>query len=298
MHPPTIIFLHIPKAAGTTLHRIIEQQYRPKEIYSTYPTTFKPDAGIEAFQALPAARRAEIRLLKGHMPFGLHQYIPGPSTYFTLLREPVERVISFYYFVRHNPTHYLYDHVIARGRTLQEYIESQIALSTDNFQLRLLSGVSYHRPYGQCDEELFAQARRNLQEHFTVVGLAERFDETLILLKRTFGWRNIYYIRHNVTRNRPEKEKIPADTLTLIRQANTWDTALYHQAQEQFQAQLQQQDASFAEELRNFQARNRLLQPLLRAYWQARQYSVRAFIHTLQTQLSEIHTRNSHQSKI
>jgi hypothetical protein len=28
--PSTVIFLHVPKTAGTTLHKIIERQYRPE----------------------------------------------------------------------------------------------------------------------------------------------------------------------------------------------------------------------------------------------------------------------------
>jgi len=130
MTQPTIIFAHIPKAAGTTLHRIIEQQYHRQEIYSIYSTPLTPEASFEHFTNLTPEQRAQIRILKGHMSFGLHAYIPGPVTYFTLLREPIERVVSFYYYIRQSHQHYLHDHVLAHNLSLQQYIESQLPFQT------------------------------------------------------------------------------------------------------------------------------------------------------------------------
>jgi hypothetical protein len=178
MEPPAIIFVHIPKAAGTTLHRIIEQHYPRQNVYSTNPSLLNPEASIEHFKQLPLERRAQIRMLKGHLPFGLHDYLPGPTTYFTLLREPVDRVVSFYYYVRQSTQHYLHEQVLARDLTLQQYIASCLTTSNDNFQVRLLSGAHHEVPYGQCTPAMLETAKRHLQEHFSVVGLSEQFDAT------------------------------------------------------------------------------------------------------------------------
>ncbi len=54
---------------------------------------------ITQLKNMPEEKRNKIRCLKGHMPFGLHKYLLNSSVYLTVLREPIERVISHYYFV-------------------------------------------------------------------------------------------------------------------------------------------------------------------------------------------------------
>jgi Sulfotransferase family len=34
------------------------------------------------------------------MPFGLHKILPQPATYITVVREPIDRMISAFYFMR------------------------------------------------------------------------------------------------------------------------------------------------------------------------------------------------------
>ncbi len=274
MHNETVIFLHIPKTAGTTLHRIIDRQYRQEERHFID----RHDVGIEEFKSLSRARRAEIRMLRGHIPFGLHEYIPGPATYFTMLREPVERVISYYYFVRRDRRHYLHDYANARGTTLQRYVESRVSLQTDNFQTRIVSGIWTQVGFGECSEATLALAKRNLAEHFAVVGLTKRFDETLMLLKRRFAWRNVFYKRHNVTQGRPRQESLSAETLAVLREHNQLDLELYAYAQALFATQIREQGARFARAVRTFQNVNRLLHPLICAYWEARKVSVRTLL--------------------
>src|SRR5579859_7456320 len=50
----------------------------------------------------PLYARKGIRLLAGHMPFGFGQNFPGPSEYFTFVRNPIARAVSDYHFCRSN----------------------------------------------------------------------------------------------------------------------------------------------------------------------------------------------------
>jgi hypothetical protein len=270
-----VIFLHVPKTAGTTLHRIIERQYRPEQVYSFGPLAHE---SINEFQNMSEARRAEIRMLKGHMGFGLHEYLPGPSTYFTVLREPIERVISYYYFVRRTPQHYLYDFISSDDKSLKGFIESRINIMLDNAQTRMISGVWYELGFGECTEAVLEAAKRNLRENFTVVGLTEKFDETLLLLKRAFGWQSLFYARQNVTANRPVKDALSPATLEAVVKFNRLDIELYQYGTTLFQEQVRQQGPSFAREVERFQRANRWLSPLISAYWEIRKRSVRVFV--------------------
>jgi hypothetical protein len=276
MDQPVVIFLHIPKAAGTTLNHIIKQNCGTNDVYSIHRGIFDGEDDIEVFKRLSPERRAQIRLLTGHLPFGLHEYLPGPATYFTLLREPIDRVISFYYYVRQNPQHYLHDYTLARDMSLRHYVESRLTTANDNFQVRMLSGIFHQVPYGQCTPDLLDLAKHNLQNHFAVVGLSEQFDATLLLLKRAFHWRNIFYVRQNVTPERLTLAAIPADTLELIRNDNLLDIELYRYAKELFEAQLKQAGHFFTQKVRLFQAANRRYQTLQPLYAQLRQDALRA----------------------
>jgi hypothetical protein len=274
MHDTTAIFVHIPKTAGTTLARVIDRQY-PRQARLLLE---RHHEGVREFQALSEERRSEIRLLRGHIPYGLHVDCPRPATYFTLLREPIDRVVSYYYFVQREAQHYLYDYANTPGMTLKRYVEDRVSLQMDNMQTRLISGVWTDPGYGECDQETLALAKRNLEQHFAVVGLTERFDETLLLLKRALGWQNIHYVRHNVTRQRPRRVSLDAETLAVIQACNQLDIKLYKHAQMLFDALLKAQGPSFARELWSFRFANRLVQPLARAYWNARRFSVRAWV--------------------
>jgi len=54
------------------------------------------DETIESIKSqLPEKK---IKIIKGHIPVDLHNYLDQQSNYITMLREPVKRVISAYYF--------------------------------------------------------------------------------------------------------------------------------------------------------------------------------------------------------
>jgi len=88
----TVIFVHLPKCAGSTLNRILLRQYKLSETYALAGRSVR-DSFLE-LKRLPEEKKGGIRLLYGHMHFGLHEHLPQPCVYFTLLRDPVERVIS------------------------------------------------------------------------------------------------------------------------------------------------------------------------------------------------------------
>jgi hypothetical protein len=249
----SLIFLHIPKAGGSTLHKIIERQYKSDTIFNIDGT--RVQESIDEFKKLPEVQRGKIRVLKGHMWFGLHKYLPHPSTYITLLREPVDRMISHYYYILQEPRHYLYETVTSHRMNLKDYVCSGISAELDNGQTRLLSGIEDIN-VAKCSPALLESAKKNLDEHFAVIGLTERFDETLILLKRAFGWKTLFYDKEKVTRNRPRRKDVSKDTLNAIEKHNELDINLYQYVKELFEAQISQQVSFFEKELKLFKLLN------------------------------------------
>jgi hypothetical protein len=257
-----LIFLHIPKAAGSTLRRIIEKQYEPSTIF-TIPSFY---SSKEEFRQVAEFQLKEIKVLKGHMFFGLHEVLPKPSTYITLLRDPVERIISHYYYVLRNPSHYLYKDVKSKNMSLKEYASSGLSVELDNGQTRLISGFNFPDHSQPASQEMLEVAKQNLKLHFAVVGIAEEFNKTLIILKKEFGWKMHFYVKENTTKNRPMKERISKETLDVIRNYNELDIELYRYAKDIFEDLVNQQDASFEREIKVFNLLNGVYQSYRELY--------------------------------
>ena len=237
----TVIFLHVPKSAGSTLHTVLERVY-PSDTVLDIPG---PNSEREKlFTRLSPEEHARIRLVKGHVLFGLHRYIPNRFTYITILRHPVERVISHYYFVKRRPRHRLYQTIMSSNMSLEEYVLGGTALELDNGQVRALYGSEHlNVEYGGCTSQMLDAARQNLKSYFSVVGLAERFDETLLLMAKELKWsRRPLYVRRNVTKNRPALEGVAPEVLRKIEAANSFDLELYERSVEGFEEALKQHD--------------------------------------------------------
>jgi hypothetical protein len=187
--------------------------------------------------------------------------LPQRSTYITILRDPIERTISYYYHILRNPTHYLYQRVVPQELSLVDVVRGEMTPDLDNGQTRLLSGVWNDVPCGCCTFDMLEQAKRNLRDHFAVVGLAERFDETLLLLRKVFQWRwrGLFYIRANVTPNRPRGDSLSPSTLESLRKYNELDIELYKYAQGLFEEQVSRYGCSLAVNLKVFRLVNRLM---------------------------------------
>jgi hypothetical protein len=222
-----VIFLHLPKTAGTTVNRLIEWEYRFSEMYSIDPVLFKWSAA--RLRKLPPERLKKIRMFKGHMLFGLHEVLSQPATYITVLRDPVDRVISAFYFMRSHKLHPLYWKLRRENWTLEDFVRRY---QRENVQAKIIAGSDYEAP---CTPEILEKAKENLRRHFSVVGLSERLQESLALMKLRFGWKLSSYSSFNVTRSRPKKDDLPKATLDLIHEKNAFDIELYECGREIFE---------------------------------------------------------------
>ena len=249
----TVIFLHIPKTGGTTLHRILERHFARNQTL-TFDGRYHRDE-IERFAKLPEPQRARHRLIKGHLYFGFHRLVPGNSTYVTFLREPVARALSFYSYARSNSDHYLYRSLTEERLELRTLLERGTTAELFNLQTRMIAGDqgNLDRP---LDRSALERAKQNLRTNFCLVGLTEEFDASLILLSRTFDWSLPFYVKKNVSRKKSRTESIDTQTDALLREANALDLELYAFAQKLFDAQLRNAGDSFESELRRFQRLN------------------------------------------
>lgn len=179
------IFLHIPKTAGLTLNTVLEQAYAGERTFSIYGPKWRRSVGL--FRSFPQSARDSFKLVYGHQMFGLHRDFTKPTIYFSMLREPVARLVSFFRFAQTDPT-------INRklgGRITMEnlFLLGGLPVGGDNTMTRFLAGDATidKVPAGQCTQTVYEVAAENL-ERSVVVGLVEQFDRSIRLFGAILDW--------------------------------------------------------------------------------------------------------------
>jgi hypothetical protein len=224
MQAPRVIFIHCSKTGGTTLRDVLKRQYGPHRVRDV--DGYRLEAEADQLGRLPDASLAEIHAFCGHMPVGLGERLACPSTYITLLRDPVERIVSHYHWVLRTPSARLHGEVVSRRMSVRSYVEeSSGARFFNNGQTRLLGAPSMVAE-APATEATLNKAKRNL-ERFAVAGLAERFEESLLLMRRELGWRWPVYRPLNVGPRRPDALDLSDEEREAIVERNLLDVELH-----------------------------------------------------------------------
>ena len=87
-----VVFLHIPKTAGQSVHSFLERCF-PREDIS-------PTRVNHQLVGMPITEIRRYSLFSGHLDWALLDCVEGPKFVFTVLREPRDRILSFYFFLR------------------------------------------------------------------------------------------------------------------------------------------------------------------------------------------------------
>ena len=164
----------------------------------------------------------------------------------TLLRDPVDRVVSLYYHLAPEMSieQFLTDYVKKGFR------RSQTELISDNDQVRRVSGLE--PSLGACTRGTLETAMSNLERFFSVVGVSECFDETLVLLKRAFSWNQpLSYL--------PTSASLSQEIRDRIAERNALDIELYQFAKQMLDQQISKHGSGFWKEVEELQTSNKRL---------------------------------------
>jgi hypothetical protein len=235
-----VIFQHIAKTGGTSLGKAIGSHFPVEHQLGVNPGaavsalgTWSIDSVREAWEALAIGHRASIRYVGGHLRFGVHSVFDRPARYVTVLRDPVERVISGFFYSIGRHVRQTGEHV-----TLGEYVfrRRHYDLGLNNYQTRVITGLPDLDPVGDyttgntrpvSDEDLRV-AIKNIDEHFDLVGTTENLDMFLSQFAAQTGAASAMALsRENVTAGRPVIDDIPANIVAEIKRQNLYDIALY-----------------------------------------------------------------------
>lgn len=249
---PVVLFLHVPKAGGSTLGEYVYNQCRADEsqsdglldagvAYLDYGFIKEPELAVPG-HVKSLLGRQDLRAVIGHFWFGLHEHVARPSLYVTLLRDPVERVVSLYYYAKLHET-----------MSLEEFARTPPFKEVDNDQTRRLAGVN--PTVGGCTRATLDAARENLRQHFAVVGTTERMEETLALLNVKLGWsREVVSYPRNVNTARPSSDALTPEAAEAVRARNELDHELWRYASELLDLGIAAEGQKFRDELARYKA--------------------------------------------
>jgi len=195
--PRRFFFVHVQKAAGTEVRERLKRQFAPAQLYPD-PTdgdlfTVAPQVSVAQLLARWPERKADIRVVTGHFPYATTELLDTEFVTMSVLREPVERVLSH---LRHHrkltpdardrsldqlydevlPPEFFHNHMVK----LFSLTAGEVAESAALDRWAVLKVVD-------LTPERLATAKANV-EQLDVLGLQDHLEEFCAELTSRFGW--------------------------------------------------------------------------------------------------------------
>jgi len=239
-----LFFLHIPGTNGDCLTRALVRRYPPDTVCDLPFWPRRP--GDVEWKGL-----RQMRLLVGHLDYELYRCLPRTPVYVTMLRGPVDRVVSLYEHICRTPSHPLHEEVHGRGLTLHDFVtDPDYDIDVVNVQTRRIAGSMFRDRESLSDRTWLEMAIVNLGE-FAFFGLADRIRESLLLLAYTFSWPfEDVEPAEGASQPTPDRPALPSTILDAIRQRTHLDRELFDHASALFQSRLAQMGDTLLERKR------------------------------------------------
>lgn len=252
---PCLIFLHVPKTAGVSVTQALRRCV-PEAHTLAGP---EDHSAPRLFSELPPDRQRGMRLIYGHMPYGLHKKLPGDWRYLIILRNPLARIMSAYRYYRNYQKSYLHDFIADRNISFKQYVLSGVDRTIDNLQARYLAGdptifEGGRRFVGGVDSGVFAQANQHLSDTKVIAGTTGNLEAAMVLLGMEMGYQP-YVVETLNNSGGQEPVEWDAETLAAACLHNRYDIALYRKAHQLTKQRILGAGPAYPERLNSYRQR-------------------------------------------
>nr|WP_222533404.1 GSCFA domain-containing protein [Azospirillum sp. 412522] len=231
LSPFPLCFMHLGKVGGHAISRELFNRFDRKRVLNVSPWEM---------DEIPDEELVNYDLINGHWTGWQVEKLPPKRFLFSMLREPVSRVLSAYWFCRSwtSTIDSTNDVVMEKARTLslEEWVHcdhEQIVRIVENYQTRHFGG-DWRHPV-PADDALFAKAVERL-EAFDLIGVYEQYDNALQILCSKFGWLPWPSERRlNVSVPVEKRPELPRSVRTVLEDRNAYDMELYDRARVAFE---------------------------------------------------------------
>jgi len=228
------IFNHIPKCGGLSYRALLE------EIFGRDRVTHISINLEEEYHPNPDKYR-QYTMLMGHFGVRWNELVGPGRQWMTALREPVDRIVSTYYYWRHNADvspekPWLY---MAQTMPLDEFIHCGhylVLQGIKNAQTWQLADDLRWRYHTVPEQDALAVARENL-DRFSFVGIYEELERSVECMCKYLGVAPANAVpRVNVTKKRLAVSELSPATIEAITELNAADMELYKYAVQKFRS--------------------------------------------------------------
>jgi len=210
-----LVSIHIPKTAGTSFRNILKEYYGEENAVRFDISNTSKRIGIENEEFTKGRLPKNIKAIHGHFYYSSLIELVDLSEdvkIITWMRDPVERVISNYYYLSKRLREELDEegkglNILAKmQKSLLEYASAEISR---NRMYKFLKGADL--------------------EKFFYIGIHKHYNEDVIELTELLGIDKPEIFEHNIT---GDKEEVSQELIKEISDLNSFDVELYNKALE------------------------------------------------------------------
>jgi hypothetical protein len=222
-----VVFVHIQKTAGSSIVALAREHYGHSVISHGDFSGHRP----EDFQ--------DIAFISGHFGYEFARPLLSKRYSFTFLRNPIERVLSFYYYCKGQNPNELEIYSLAQQLSLEEFLNHSqknnlhrtAVCNNQAWQLAYGFGHGTDRGYFSFEEQEMQELAISHLKNFSHIGFTETFEaDRNIILKKLGIPRPRENVITNASGNNPAVQELPDSTVALLRKATHIDQILYDHA--------------------------------------------------------------------
>jgi hypothetical protein len=221
----SILFDHLPKCGGTTINLYLTNHFPKRYVFRLSGTA--PYESVEEFLSFTKKKRWNKKLVYGHAAHDLQGFTHPDTIKITVFREPIDRIISHYFYVKRTENHYLHDLVIKNNIQLIDYCSSNLSDELSNWYVTHFTGLSLVEVENNPEKSI-ELAFGNIIEMYDLIGFQDSISTFVKVLKYRFSLKVPEQIdEKNKTKNRLQIKDISQDTIDRISESNSLDIQLY-----------------------------------------------------------------------